>query len=520
MAPETAVATVSSDRSAQLAYLGGREALVAFAAGTLSPVDLLEALIERAARVESAVNAFAEPLYDEARTEAREAERRWAEGTARPLEGLPVAAKESQALAGRVVTDGLLEPLDPEPAAATAWALERLRDAGAIVHARTTTSELCCMPMSHAARWGTTRNPWDLGKAVGGSSGGSAAALAAGTATLATGTDIGGSVRAPAALAGVVGYKPPHGRVPLEPPANAETWLHSGALARSVGDAALLANAMAGPHPGDRCSLPAATPLPAEFAPAAGMRVAFSSRPGDLPVEAAVAANAERLAAALADAGVEVVEVDFDWRLEEINEAMWGHGDVTRARSALARERERPGSLSPYAVECFERAVAAAAAIPIERRVDLERRLRTEVLCLFDSFDAILVPTMGVAAMDAGEDYAGRPLRVDGAPLDHFCDAALTPIFNIASSCPVLTVPSGLAAPAEAEEGAGGSTVAAPSADGEAAAAPSTTADGAPSPGTPTGVQVAGPPSDDLAAFRLAAEIERVAPWSYPAVAA
>ena len=222
------------------------------------------------------------------------------------------------------------------------------------------------MPMSHAARWGTTRNPWDLSKGVGGSSGGSAAALAAGTTTLATGTDIGGSIRAPAALAGVVGYKPPHGRVPLEPPANAETWLHAGALSRSVADTTLMANAMAGPHPGDRCSLPEAPPLPGAFEPAAGMRVAFCARPGDLPVAAAVAANTERVAAALAAAGVEIREVDFDWRLEEINEAMWGHGDTSRAEAALAREAERPGTLSPYALACFERALAAAAAIPIE----------------------------------------------------------------------------------------------------------------------------------------------------------
>jgi len=471
----------SVQRGAAVAYLGAIEALDAFAALDLSPVDLLEALIERATRVEPAVNAFAETMYEEARAEARVAERRWAAGTARPLEGLPVAAKEAQALAGHAVTDGLLEPLDPAPAASTAWALERLRAAGAIVHARTTTSELCCMPMSHAARWGTTRNPWDLTKGVGGSSGGSAAALAAGTATLATGTDIGGSIRAPAALAGVVGYKPPHGRVPLEPPANAETWLHAGALARSVADAALMANAMAGPHPGDRCSLPAAPPLPARFEPATGMRVAFAARPGDLPVAAAVAANAERVAAALAAAGVEVCEVELDWRIEEINEAMWGHGDMSKAEAALDREREQPGTLSPYAVACFERALAAAAAVPIERRAALENRLRNGVFALFDSYDAVLVPTMGVAAMDAGEDYATRPLTVDGAPLDHFCDAALTPIFNIASSCPVLTVPSGLA-PA----------------------------------GTPTGVQIAGQPSDDLIAFRLAAEIERVAPWSYP----
>ncbi|HEY2056456.1 MAG TPA: amidase [Solirubrobacterales bacterium] len=482
MGPETAViGAAGSNRGTDLAYLGATEALVAFAARALSPVELLEALIERAAVVEPAVNAFAETMFEAAREEARRAERRWAAGTARPLEGLPVAAKESQALAGHAISDGLAEPLDPEPAASTAWALERLRAAGAIVHARTTTSELCCMPMSHAARWGTTRNPWDLSKAVGGSSGGSAAALAAGTATLATGTDIGGSVRAPAALAGVVGYKPPHGRVPLEPPANAETWLHAGALARSVADVALMASAMAGPHPGDRCSLPAAPPLPSDFAPAAGMRVAFSARPGDLPVEAAVAANAERVAAALAAAGVEVCEVELDWRLEEINEAMWGHGDVSKAQAALAREAERPGTLSPYAVACFERALAAAAAIPIERRVALENRLRNGVFALFDSYDAVLVPTMGVAAMDAGEDYAARPLLVDGAPLDHFCDAALTPIFNIACCCPVLTVPSGLA--------------------------PS---------GTPTGVQVAGAPSEDLTAFRLAQEIERVAPWGYP----
>lgn len=478
-------------QSPDLAYLGAVEALAAFSARALSPVELLEALIERAAAVEPEVNAFAETLFDEARAEARRAERRWAAGMARPLEGLPVAAKESQALVGRVVTDGLLRPVDPARAAKTAWALERLRAAGAIVHARTTTSELTCMPMSHATRWGTTRNPWDLSKSVGGSSGGSAAALAAGTTTLATGTDIGGSIRAPAALAGVVGYKPPHGRVPLEPPRNTDTWLHAGALARSVADVALMANAIAGPHPGDRASLPAVPPLPSDLGSAAGMRVAFCARPGDLPVEDAVAANAERVAASLAGAGVEVDEIELDWRLEEINEAMWGRGDLAGARTALALEREHPGSLSPYAVECFERSLAAAEEIPLERRVALEGRLRESVHALFETYDAVIVPTMGVAAMDAGEDYAERPLLVDGRPLDHFCDAALTPIFNVASCCPVLTVPSGLAAVAE----------------------PGVTADGAPSPGAPTAVQVAGPPAADATAFRLAAEIERVAPW-------
>jgi Asp-tRNA(Asn)/Glu-tRNA(Gln) amidotransferase A subunit family amidase len=473
MGPETVVIGADRpNRSAGLAYLGAGEALVAFAARTLSPVELTEALIERAAAVEPRVNAFAETMWDAARAEALAAERRWADGTARPLEGLAVAAKESQALSGHVVTDGLARPLDPEPAAETAWALARLREAGAIVHARTTTSELCCMPMSHAARWGETRNPWDLTKAVGGSSG--------------------GSVRAPAALAGVVGYKPPHGRVPLEPPRNTDTWLHAGVLARSVADVALMANAMAGEHPGDRASLPEAPPLPASLEDAAGMRVAFCARPGDLPVEGAVATNAERVAAALDTAGVDVFEVELDWRLEEINEAMWGRGDLAAARAALEVERECPGALSPYAVECFERSLAAAEEIPLERRVAIEGRLRESVFSLFEGFDAVIVPTMGVASMDVGEDYAERPLLVDGRPLDHFCDAALTPIFNIASGCPVLSVPSGLAT----VPGAG------------------TTADGAPSPGVPTAVQVAGAPADDASAFRVAAAIEAVAPWA------
>lgn len=480
----------------ELAYLGAAAALDAFAARTLSPVELIEAVIARAEEVEPAVNALAETMFQRARERARESEARYAAATARPLEGLPVAAKEAQPLAGQLVSEGLVEPLEPGPAPRTAFALQRLRDAGAVIHARTTTSELCCMPMSHAKRWGVTRNPWDLTRAVGGSSGGSAAALAAGTAPLATGSDIGGSIRAPACLAGVVGYKPPHGRVPLEPPQNAETWLHAGALARSVADAALLANAMAGPHPGDELSLPAAPPLPLEPDEASGMRVAFCARPGDLPVEAAVAANAERVALALGEAGVEVEEIELEWRLEETNAAMWGHGDVSRARAALERERRRPGLLSPYAVECFERTLAAAAAVPPARRAEVERRLAASVESIFTRFDALLVPTMGVAAMDAGEDYADRPLLVDGRPLDHFCDAALTPIFNVASACPVLTVPSGLA----------------PVPD------PGTTATGAPSPGVPTGLQVAAAPHQDATAFRLAAAIERVAPWSFTGI--
>lgn len=465
--------------------------LAAFRARTLSPVELLEAIVERAGEVEPEVNAFAETMYEAARAEAKIAEERYLAGAQRPLEGLPLAAKEAQALEGHVTSEGLLEPLDTQPAQRTAFALQRLRDAGAIVHARTTTSELCCMPMSHAVRWGVTRNPWDLTKAVGGSSGGSAAALAAGTTILATGSDIGGSIRAPACLAGVVGYKAPYGRIPMEPPVAAESRMHHGPMARTVGDAALMFNVMAGPHADDPYSLPSVPELPLELSEPAGMRIAFCLQPGDMPVAAEIVDRLAALMTELDDGCLGIEAIELDWRLADVNEAMWGHGDLGRAEAVLRGEEERPGALSPYTKECLRRSLEMAAAVPPERRATLERQIRGSVLSCFERFDALIVPAVGVVSMDAGEDYHERPLEVGDRALDHFCDACLTPVFNIASCCPVLSVPAGFV-PVE-DRGAG--AVGVPSAGG-----------------LPTGVQVVGPPHDDLTAFRVAAAIERRLP--------
>ncbi len=203
----------------ELAYLSATEALHLFRTRQLSPRELMTAVIERAELVEPVVNAFAERLFDQALDAAAEAERLYRPGgRPRPLEGLPVAAKDEQPIAGHPVTDGTLLRA-PYVATETAIAISRIQDAGGIVHACTTTSEFCCLPLSHTRRWGVTRNPWNLAAAAGGSSSGSAASLAAGTTTLATGSDIGGSLRAPASFTGVVAFKPPHGRNPILPPA-------------------------------------------------------------------------------------------------------------------------------------------------------------------------------------------------------------------------------------------------------------------------------------------------------------
>ncbi len=125
--------------------------------------------------------------------------------------------------------------------------VQRILDAGGIVHARTTTPEFSCAPVTWTKLWGVTRNPWHPDYSPGGSSGGSGAALAAGSTTLATGSDIGGSIRIPASFCGVVGFQPPYGRVPEVEVFNLDHYCHEGPMARTVADCALLENVIAGP---------------------------------------------------------------------------------------------------------------------------------------------------------------------------------------------------------------------------------------------------------------------------------
>ena len=236
--------------STDLAYLSATEALARFRDRSLSPVELTEALVARAAEVEPTVNALCITYFDQALEQAREAEKRYV-GTGdapRPLEGICVGIKEEMPIAGQPCSMGSLRYKD-NVADYTDPVGQRLIDAGAIVHARTTAPEFSCAAFTHSRLWGVTRNPWNPEFGVGGSSGGTGAALASGTSTLASGSDIGGSIRIPASLNGVVGFKPPYGRVPQTPPFNLDHYCHSGPLARTVADTALFENMIAGPHP-------------------------------------------------------------------------------------------------------------------------------------------------------------------------------------------------------------------------------------------------------------------------------
>ena len=204
----------------ELCYLSATQALQRFASGALSPRELMHALIARAESVEPSINAFADRYFDEALQLAEAAERRYASGTARRLEGLPLAVKDDTAIRGKRNTNGSLVHRD-HIADHTDPHIERLQRAGAIVHARTTCPEFCAAWVTYSRLHGVSRCPWNTAFTPGGSSGGSAAAVAAGTTTVATGSDNAGSIRQPASICGVVGYKPPHGRNPAPTPLNA-----------------------------------------------------------------------------------------------------------------------------------------------------------------------------------------------------------------------------------------------------------------------------------------------------------
>ncbi|MEY4338853.1 MAG: hypothetical protein RLZ14_703, partial [Actinomycetota bacterium] len=260
------------------------ELMSAFAAKRLSPLQHLEATIARIEQLEPQLNAVIDRRYDEARAEARASADRYANGAQLPLDGVPVAAKEEHPMVGRSWTQGSLAYADlvadhDHPI------IERIQAAGGIIHIRTATPEFCCTPYCHSRAWGITRNPWNTRYSPGGSSGGTGAALAAGYAPVGTGSDIGGSIRIPASLSGVAGFKPPWQRVPALPPYNLDQYCHDGPMARTVADCALLEDVIAGSHWRDGASLPNPPKVAGAGADVRGLHIAVCVHLGDWPLD-------------------------------------------------------------------------------------------------------------------------------------------------------------------------------------------------------------------------------------------
>ncbi len=460
----------------ELCYLSATEALSRFRDRSVSPVELLQALIERSESVEPLVNGFADRYFDEALSAAKKAEQRYVGRGAAPrlLEGIPVAIKDDANIFGKRATQGSLIYKD-QVSTFTDPHVARLRRAGAIVHARTTCPEFCAAWITDSRIHGLTRCPWNTDYTPGGSSGGSAASLAAGTTILATGSDNAGSIRQPASICGVVGYKPPHGRIPTSPPYNIDTYSVVGPMTRTVSDCALMVNVMSGPDPKDLASLRNRIRLPLEAKSLEGLKLAYSIDLDYFPVHEDVRKNTEQSVAVLREAGADVEEVTLGWteEVKRIGETHYAHyyGDS----ELYEQHRELLCDYSIYYAEQKKsRATEDYTAV-----VDITARMYETLGPILHRRDAFICPTVAIPSIPA----AMRPhemIEIDGRKVDADFGWCMTYPFNMLGQLPALAVPSGISAT-----------------------------------GVPTGVQIVARPFDDARVFRVAQALEQAQPWGY-----
>ena len=293
---------------ADLCYLDATELARRIRARELSSVEVTRAHLERITAVNPAINAIV-TLVERALDDAKDADAALMRGDIRgPLHGVPITIKDCFDTAGVRTTRGSKLFADHTPQV-DATAVTRLKNAGGIVIGKTNLPEFALWWESDNLVFGRTRNPWNADRIAGGSTGGEAAALAAGLTALGLGSDVGGSIRHPAHCCGVVGLKPTHGRVPLTGhwPATLLRWMHAGPLARSVRDLALCLGILGGPDGHDPYAVPVPLPiLPGAPARLPGLRVGVTWDGGAAPVEAQVRAVVDRAASRLAELGCHV----------------------------------------------------------------------------------------------------------------------------------------------------------------------------------------------------------------------
>lgn len=462
----------------ELCYLSASEALGRFKARRLSPVELMQAVIARAAKVELKINAFPIKHYDRALEQARTAEAKYmkTDSRLRPLEGLPIAIKDEAYIKGERVTFGSLIYKD-FVADETNPSIGRILRAGGIMHARSAAPEFSCAPYTHSRLWGVTRTPWNLGFSCGGSSGGSGASLAAGTTPLASGSDIGGSIRIPASMCGVVGFKPSFGRNPDTPPFNLDQYCHVGPMARTVADCALLQNVMCGPHPEDIVALRPKLRIPAGLGDIKGWRIALCVNPAQYDIEPDVVKNTLAAADLFRAAGATVEEVDLGWKRDDVAFASGAHfGTIFGPQVARYAKKYRK-IMTDYALD-FADWSKTSRKEDFLKGLEIETAMYKSLGALFQKYRILLCPTLPLPATKAGESYVKRKLRINGKPQQSINHWLMTICFNIMSRCPVMSMPSGLAAN-----------------------------------GVPTGLSIVGRTYDDVSVFRAAAAFERARPW-------
>ncbi|MBK5224042.1 MAG: amidase [Acidimicrobiia bacterium] len=396
--------------------------------GELSATELVTHAIDRIAALDGQINAFSQHDPERSLAAAALIDRRLQAGEdVGPLAGIPIGVKDLEDAEGYVTTFGSdLHVADP-PADRNSVLVERLTAAGCVVVGKTNTPEFGFKGVTDNVPFGATTNPWDPSRTPGGSSGGSAAAIAAGMVPLATGSDGGGSIRIPSALCGLSGIKTSQGRVPLGDPAPSGTGLLSvrGPMTRTIRDAALALDASVGPHPLDVFALPApqqawAPQLDGDVLPP---RIAYSPTMGYATVDREVAAVVEAAVRQLEAAGTEVVEVPMVFESDPV--MAWVHIWTTSRARTQGRLKGTPEweRIDPELRDQIEMGLRITG-VQYAEAIDACHLINAQLEAAMQEAPLLVCPTLAGQA-----PVLGRPGTIDGVESPTW--VSFTPFLNL-----------------------------------------------------------------------------------------
>ena len=456
----------------EVSRLSATELLGLYRRRELSPVEATRAVLARIDARNPAINAYCLVRGDEALAAARASERRWRAGEpAGLLDGVPTSIKDLLLTSGWPTLRGSRTIDEAGPWTVDAPAVARLREHGAVLLGKTTTPEFGWKAVTDSPLTGVTRNPWDLSRTAGGSSGGAAAAVASGLGPLAVGTDGGGSIRIPASFCGIVGVKPTHGRVPVFPPSPFGTLSHVGPMTRTVADAALLLDALGSPDFRDPLALDRRAPAAGELAASRvkGLRVAYSPALGYAEVDPEVGQAVGEAVAALEACGARVTLADpgFGRPIAAFN-VLWYAGAAKIVDDIPA---ERRPLIDPGLAEAAAEGLRYSALDYLQAQRE-RAELGIAMGAFHQTYDLLVTPTLPVVAFGAGTevpDGSAEPRWPSWTPFTY--------PFNMTHQ-PAATVPCGFSAA-----------------------------------GLPVGVQVVGRRHADSLVLSACAAIEAARPW-------
>jgi amidase len=454
----------------ELAFLSATEWARRIRTRDFSSVELVQLYLDRIERLDPQLNSFVTVRGAEALADARAADEGESDA---PFRGVPIAVKDLAATAGIRTTYSCRALADNVPDFDTA-VVRRMREAGFVIVGKTNTPEFGTVAFTESDLNGATRNPWDLSRTPGGSSGGAAAALAAGLVPIAHGTDGGGSIRIPASCCGVFGLKPSRGRVSPAPFHALEGLSTAGPIARSVEDAARLLDVLAGYEPGDPWwAPPPDRPFASEVGENPGpLRIAVTTDPPiDTPVHPDCVAALRSAAALLEDLGHDVVDATPPWGESDLIDDFLVVWQVSPTLYPVDPQHFTP--LNRGLAEAAGRTSAAEYANATMRLLHAARR----IVGFWNEVDVVLTPTLALPPVPIGWQLEG----VEGAIEQLRRNTVFTPFTAVAN----LTGLPAMSLPLHGSD-----------------------------EGLPIGVQAIGGPAGDAQLIRLASQLEDARPWS------